>query len=794
MKINTQKKYVEASGFENKTSGFKIKSSPIAFKILSDKLYSDKVAAVIRELSCNAYDAHVAAGNTHEAFKVHLPNTFEPWFSIRDYGIGLSETNVINLYSTYFDSTKSDSNDFVGAMGLGSKSPFSYVDQFTVTSYFNGTVKVYQSYIGEDGTPSITKVSEAKTKERNGLEIYMMAESSDFGTFANRAKKIYSRFPVKPIIVGEKVDFNEIEYSLSGPNYRLRSKDQDNRDQGCVAIQGTVGYPINIKYMTIPMNKNQENVIENVPLDISFAIGELDIAPSREELSYDKNTQANILKAVDKVLAHVPTHAKGALKGAKTLWEAKLLWRNWFGNSSAASRFLELTIGRDLDWNKQVISDANITLKLFDADAIAAVNKKNAKKKTWINIHEPRKYVTKSDIAEYRKLFEKHKIDFYGESLSWSSYELTSNSSYKSNADYHLNLDLEVSDKKVFILVDDPTRLNKGIKAFVMQNYMDKNKAVYLIKGDSQFHQKIIDQLGGCPNIVLASQLEEVPSTAGQNVSGKTVTKKLYQVSEYSDNSYSCNLEYTETQHTIADGGLYFIRYAKGIVSNTKEVLNGDEAKVDNGLMTTLVKAQKIGLLNGKQVFAVNSSHKNIITGNTKWVCVWDFLNKAVTKKLADPKYAKSIADARLCHDVRESYGVISRMLYHRNTLKTILPMGTNNKFTEVINELSEIYVNYDKAVTAFGSTDVKKLCNTYEFIAASLGLECKTFDIDNSTKITELSDKIYTNYPVLSILIDAYNYVLTKGEASEPDNHAAAKLGLKHYIDLCDKVATITN
>ena len=63
---------------------FRIRNSAKAFKILSDGLYANKIRAIIRELSCNAVDSHVAAGKADVPFSVHLPNQLEPWFSIRD--------------------------------------------------------------------------------------------------------------------------------------------------------------------------------------------------------------------------------------------------------------------------------------------------------------------------------------------------------------------------------------------------------------------------------------------------------------------------------------------------------------------------------------------------------------------------------------------------------------------------------------------------------------------------------------------------------------------------------------
>jgi len=137
---------------------FRIRNSAKAFNILSSGLYANKVRAIIRELSCNAVDSHTAAGKQDTPFDVHLPNQLEPWFSIRDYGTGLSHEQVTNIYTTYFESTKTDSNDYIGALGLGSKSPFSYTDNFTVTDVKDGIKGIYYAFINEAGVPSIDKM------------------------------------------------------------------------------------------------------------------------------------------------------------------------------------------------------------------------------------------------------------------------------------------------------------------------------------------------------------------------------------------------------------------------------------------------------------------------------------------------------------------------------------------------------------------------------------------------------------------------------------------------------------
>jgi len=156
---------------------FRIRNSAKAFNILSSGLYANKIKAIIRELSCNAIDSHTAAG-TNQPFEVHLPTTLEPWFYIRDFGTGLNHEQVSNIYTTYFESTKTESNAFIGALGLGSKSPFSYTDNFTVTAIKDGRKGIYSAFINDVGVPSIALMGEEQVTEPNGVEVKFSAWSS----------------------------------------------------------------------------------------------------------------------------------------------------------------------------------------------------------------------------------------------------------------------------------------------------------------------------------------------------------------------------------------------------------------------------------------------------------------------------------------------------------------------------------------------------------------------------------------------------------------------------------------
>jgi hypothetical protein len=277
---------------------FRIRNSAKAFNILSSGLYANKVRAIIRELSCNAVDSHVAAGKADTPFDVHLPNSLEPYFSIRDYGTGLSHDQVTNIYTTYFESTKTGSNDFIGALGLGSKSPFSYTDNFTVTAIQNGKKGIYTAFINEQGVPSIALMMTEDTDEPAGVEVkFAVNDRYDFDKFRQEARAVYKYFTLKPVISGngdftfELVDYESKDIIPGVHQYRSGNKS--------MAIMGNIAYPIEIPQADQTLG-DLRNLL-TCSLEMHFAIGELDFQASREGLSYIPETVAAIKRKLESV-------------------------------------------------------------------------------------------------------------------------------------------------------------------------------------------------------------------------------------------------------------------------------------------------------------------------------------------------------------------------------------------------------------------------------------------------------------------------------------------------------------
>lgn len=284
---------------------FRIRNSAKAFSILSSGLYANKIRAIIREYSCNAVDSHTEASRADIPFDVHLPNSLEPWFAVRDYGVGLDEQQVRDIFTTYFESTKTATDELIGGLGLGSKSAFSYTDNFTIVAVKAGIKRVYTAFINEQGVPSIAPMGEEGSNEPNGVEIRFAVEDSyDFRKFQEEARHVYKHFKLRPVVSGGIGEFTFID-----PEYTDRDiipgvhAVDGSRHSYSYAVMGNIEYPLQV-----PANADLGGLehLLTCGLTIEFAIGELDIQASREGLSYIPETIAAIkakLEALNSVLA-----------------------------------------------------------------------------------------------------------------------------------------------------------------------------------------------------------------------------------------------------------------------------------------------------------------------------------------------------------------------------------------------------------------------------------------------------------------------------------------------------------
>lgn len=323
--IEQSRKATISTSNSNSVGTFRIKESAKAFSILSSSLYQNPIRSIIRELGCNARDAHVAAKNP-EPWVLSLPTALSPEFAVKDYGTGLSHEEVMQIYTTYFESTKTNSNDFVGALGLGSKSPFSYTDNFTVTSVKDGVKNIYSTFLTEEQIPSIVLLDSSKTNEPNGVEVRFSVKSPDFNSFHSEAIEALKFFDQKPN--GYPTGYGhtyQIE-KINGIDHVAAKNYSYNSSASPLVIMGGVQYTFDTKNPAFEKYKTVLGTSRHHML-IRANIGDVDIQPSRESLTMTKKTIEFISKKFEEALSKINADIEQKIKSAKTEWDA-IIMRN----------------------------------------------------------------------------------------------------------------------------------------------------------------------------------------------------------------------------------------------------------------------------------------------------------------------------------------------------------------------------------------------------------------------------------------------------------------------------------
>ena len=293
---------------------FEIAATSAAFDILANKLYSNPRLAVLRELCTNANDAHIMANNLDRNFVLHIPTADSPFFSIRDFGPGLTVDEFELIYFNFFVSTKQGDDSQTGNFGLGAKSPFACANSFKVSSYQKGKRVTYQLE-PEDGVPTYEIVEEAETLEPDGLEIFIDDWKDEYKRDMYLWKKIAMNF-FKSTSFLPNANFTDDEYNEL---LRVRPFYQKNS-----IMFNTVNYPTitcNVAGVGFRVEPNEIGADELISLLNSLCISDINImaakndvsiTPSREELQYDAKTQMFIVDAIKQTIASFDASAHNA--------------------------------------------------------------------------------------------------------------------------------------------------------------------------------------------------------------------------------------------------------------------------------------------------------------------------------------------------------------------------------------------------------------------------------------------------------------------------------------------------
>lgn len=307
-------------------------SAQILMQMLSKNLYSDDIGSTIRECASNALDSHRRAG-------VHMPIivSFKPApsgnyeFTVEDFGTGLDADDVKNIISKYGKSTKRNSANELGMMGLGFKAPLAYSSSFYFVCRKNGVERKYMMYEGED-VNSIDLLTEEPTSEGNGVKIIIPVKYSDRWQFQNKIKEQLCYFESVYFDVPEDSSITNGFVIARHEHFQFSELSSDTKLHACL---DNVYYPLDFDKLGIDTI--------NFPIALRFTLTDgLYPTPNRESLRYTKEAKDIILDKLKTVADYYVTKYNDQVDQGNDIKSVV----NSFENSS---RYVQLSNGSNKD-------------------------------------------------------------------------------------------------------------------------------------------------------------------------------------------------------------------------------------------------------------------------------------------------------------------------------------------------------------------------------------------------------------------------------------------------------------
>ena len=432
MLLETNNETIESAGL-GEGGAFTIAASAKAFEVLSSNLYQNKILAVIREITCNAADAHRLTDRPLSDIEVHLPSVAEPHFSVRDYGPGLSHSDCISLYTTYFRSTKDQDNSAIGGFGLGSKSPFAVTDQFSIVSYHGGAKRTYVCF-KSNGQPSIYLAGQEILEDRDETGLMVKVASKDWYAWDREAKQFFRWWPQLPKISGSWAFKVDPIWTVIGDNGMVSPTKVDGQPEwaflpfgtGNQVFMGLVTYPLNLD--AIPNLPDElRTFFTDTSIFLRFPVGGLAISPSREALSYDPATCNAIIDKLKSLIRDATASFRDGLAAQPNLYHAR---SHVYGseNKGVLALMEKLAANNKLLWKgKPVPRNVSVNIDNFGEGVLAdMVGKKSYHKKAQRHIQNAVMYdhsVTSKDKLFWSKTAPRNYIatltDYFGGAVAW---------------------------------------------------------------------------------------------------------------------------------------------------------------------------------------------------------------------------------------------------------------------------------------------------------------------------------------------------------------------------------------
>lgn len=348
---------LDSDGIKKKYQ-YGIKDPVIVMQTLAG-LYSNIQRIIVQEYISNARDAHREVGREDVPVVVTLPMDLDPNLKIRDFGPGLTEERVGEVFCWFGESTKRVDNSQTGGFGIGAKCAFAYTESFMVETYVDGEMRRYVALKddGETGLPSFNQMGDTvKTNEKNGTCIIIPITEWDFNNIRTWLKRTCQYWDVKPTVTNDTMNWDDNEVVMSGDGWDLITTENDKyyglRGSPKVILDGI---PYDVSGDIYGNLESEYRHVLNLNVLLYFKTGEVLPAVNRESLKVTDKVKETVCERLRIVYNKIKDEVTSQIQDAENLWDANLLWKKM--NDELGFR----QIVSNVEWNGFKVNENGIS-------------------------------------------------------------------------------------------------------------------------------------------------------------------------------------------------------------------------------------------------------------------------------------------------------------------------------------------------------------------------------------------------------------------------------------------------
>ncbi len=314
MIIETKNKNIKSQGIAKQKSCSIDQEDMRYIASLLRNNYSNPLLATIREIVANALDV-----TKSKKVDIQLPTQIEPNFIVRDYGCGLSEEDMLGLYTKYGKSTKRDTNEVIGGFGIGRFAPLSYTDSFIVRSVHKGHKHSYIIRVDENDDTIVSQIESEPSGESDGIYVQVGIKKDDISKFLKTFLKTF--WYRKDAINLLNESWGDKNYGKAEESNEIFDLYAENRYWEDLSHYGDEPYVL-MGGIPYTVKRSDKWSMFQKGMVYKAEIGEFKLHHSRETLEYNPQVEKALENASQKIFDKLNADLSVQMEDAKNFYEA----------------------------------------------------------------------------------------------------------------------------------------------------------------------------------------------------------------------------------------------------------------------------------------------------------------------------------------------------------------------------------------------------------------------------------------------------------------------------------------